>query len=133
MLRNGKRTSTRSAQALVSCYSSVQLKNPTVRAILQRCANRRLKRIGQEGRKSAKLVKLESEFRNNPIFPNASAASPVQSGTDTSPIAVPEPKANAKRAVARDQVPLNAKQRREFKKGANQRMKQLQKQQKNKK
>ena len=132
MSRNGKRTSTRAAQALVTCYSSVQVKNPTVRAILQRCSNRRLRRIGQEGRKSAKLIKLESEFKSPHLLPKASSPSPAQSDTEISRC-VPEPKANAKTAAARDQVPLNAKQRKEFKKGANERMKALQKERKKKK
>ena len=122
--RKGKRTCTRAAQALVSCYSRVQVKNPSIRAIIRRCANRRLKRIGQEGRKSAKLVKLESQFKpSEPIVPREES---VSMGEQTNTVTGSDTAASAKESSAR--APMNAKERRQFKLAASERMKQLKKQ-----
>ena len=132
--RKGTRTSTRCAQALATWYSSVQVKNPSVRAILQRCAARRLKRIGQEGRISAKLIKLESKFKLAEFTSTEDAARvdavgnvDVNSGNKT------KGKANANKGSVRAQVPMNKKERKAFKKAANDRMKQLQKERVSKK
>ena len=126
--RKGRSTSTRSAQALVSWYSSVQVKNPSIRRILQRCATRRLRRIGQEGRISAKLVKLESEFvlsENHSTerdLPSANAEVDINKSSNTTM------KTKAIEDSARAQLPMNSKARKEFKKKATNRMKELQKQ-----
>ena len=122
--RMGRSTSTRSAQALVSWYSSVQVKNPSIRRILQRCATRRLRRIGQEGRISAKLVKLESEFvlsdnhSTERDLPSANAEGNINTTMKT----------KSNEGSARAQVPMNSKARKEFKKKATYIMKELQKQ-----
>ena len=120
----GKRTSTRSAQALISCYCSVQVKNPTIRSILHRCAQRRLKRIGQEGRKSAKLIKLESQHIL-PIIVEAEVSehTPKTSEPSGKASAVGGKGGKRNRGASRgDQVPMNAKARKEFNKVANKRM-----------
>ena len=122
--RKHKRTRTRAAQALVTCYSSVQVKNPSIRAIIRRCAQRRLKRIGQEGRKPAKLVKLESQFKPSEIF--VSSADTVPVGEPVHSEKTSDAAASAQRSSAR--APMNAQERRQFKKDATERMKKLKKQ-----
>jgi hypothetical protein len=104
------------------------VKNPSVRAILQRCAARRLKRLGHEGRISAKLVKLESEFKLPEITSTEDAARSNAVGTnDTNSGKKNKRKLKADEGSVRAQVPMNKKARKAFKQAANDRIKQLQK------